>query len=405
MPHPSTIAGLSVRRLGRIEAHIENNYLATGRLPGTLTLVARRGEIAFLKAQGSMDIERNKPMARDTLFRIYSMTKPITSIAMMQLYEQGKFKLDDPVHKFIPAWRNLGVYSSGVYPEYVTTPPARAMTIHDLMTHMSGLTYGFSNRTNVDAAYRELRLDGGPQLTLERLVTQLAELPLEFSPGSAWNYSVSTDVVGYLVQLLSGQSLDDYFQEHIFAPLGMHDTGFTVGADKLDRFSACYQHQPGDRFALQDDPATSFFSGESCYFSGGGGLISTIDDYFRFAQALGNGGALDGQRIIGRSTLAFMRLNHLPNNQDLPGLTTGGFSETPYAGSGFGLGFSVKTDVAKSQTIGSVGEYGWGGMASTNFFIDPVEDIIMVFMTQLIPSSSYTLRQELRALVYGALVD
>lgn len=399
------IAGFDTQRLARIGEHLQSRYIDAGRLPGTLTLVARRGEVAYLDMRGMMDVERRKPVTRDTLFRVYSMTKPITSIALMQLYEQGRFLLDDPVHKFIPAWKNLQVYKAGVHPTFMTTPTARPMTVRDLLTHQSGLTYGFMNRTNVDAAYRALKLDGGAGLTLERLIDELSRLPLEFSPGSAWNYSVSTDVCGYLVQVISGMELTDYFAKHIFEPLGMTDTFFTVPADRVERFAACYQYQPGDRFTLQDDPAESHFTRAHGYLSGGGGLISTVDDYYRFVQALANGGEFGGARIIGRKTLEFMRMNHLPDNQDLPQVSVGSFSETPYEGSGFGLGFSVKTDVAKSQTNGSVGEYGWGGMASTNFFIDPVEDISMIFMTQLIPSSSYAVRQELRAMVYGALVD
>lgn len=398
------LAGLSLDRLRTIESHIDRHYIQPGKLPGTLTLVAQRGEIAYIKAQGLMDVERNKAMCRDTIFRIYSMTKPITSIAMMQLYEQGRFLLDDPVHRYIPAWKNLQVYKSGVYPDFITTPATRVMTIRDLLTHTSGLTYGFMQRTNVDAAYRQLGLDGSEGLTLEKLVSQLAELPLEFSPGTAWNYSVATDVLGYLVQILADQPFDEYLRERIFEPLGMLDTGFQVADAQLERFAACYQYEAGNQFKLQDDPATSAFRRKGTFLSGGGGLVSTIDDYFHFAQALCQGGALQGQRIIGRKTLEFMRSNHLPGNQDLPSLSVGSFSETPYAGSGFGLGFSVKTDVAKSQVNGSVGEYGWGGMASTNFFIDPVEELVMIFMTQLIPSSSYPIRQELRAIVNGALI-
>lgn len=404
MTELTQIAGLAAGQLGNIERHLDRRYIQPGKLPGALTLVARRGEVAYVKAQGLMDVERNKPVGRDTVFRIYSMTKPITSIAMMQLYEQGRFLLDDPVHKYIPAWKNLRVYKSGVYPNFLTTPATTTMTIRDLFTHMSGLTYGFMNRTNVDAAYRELGLDGSQNLTLEALVNQLGELPLEFSPGTAWNYSVSTDVLGYLVQLLTGQPLDEYLRENIFDPLDMPDTGFQVRDDQLDRFAACYQYRSGDRLQLQDDPETSHFRHKNKFVSGGGGLVSTIDDYFHFAQALCQGGEFRGQRIIGRKTLEFMRCNHLPSNQDLPGLAVGAFSETPYAGTGFGLGFSVKTDVAKSQTNGSAGEYGWGGLASTNFFIDPAEELVMIFMTQLIPSSSYPIRQELRAIVNGALV-
>lgn len=395
--------GLCLDRLNRITEHFDNQYIQPGKLPGALTLVARHGEIAWCEAQGLRDLERGLPMARDTLFRVYSMTKPVTSIAMMQLYEQGKFLLNDPVHKYIPSWRNMQVYKSGSYPNFETTPATSALTIRDLMTHTSGLTYGFTERTEVDAAYRQLKLDGSSILTLDKLVERLGELPLEFNPGSGWNYSVSTDVLGYLVQLLSGQNLADYFREHIFEPLEMVDTGFWVRPDQQDRFAACYLYQPGDTMKLQDDPERSKYLKQPRFLSGGGGLVSTIDDYYRFTQALSNGGERNGQRIIGRKTLEFMRRNHLPDNQDLPALSVGGFSETPYAGSGFGLGFSVKTDVTKSHTIGSEGEYGWGGLASTSFFIDPAEDLTVIFMTQLMPSSSYPIRQELRALVYGAL--
>lgn len=416
MREPKTVSGLSIDRLERIPRHLDEHYIRPGKLPCAVTLVARHGQVVWSRAQGLMDRERNKPAQRDTLFRIYSMAKPVTSIAMMQLYEQGRFLLDDPVHKYIPGWKHLGVYKSGLWPGFLTEPATSTMTIRDLLTHTSGLTYGFLNRTNVDAAYRELKLDGSGTLTLDKLIDRLSELPLEFSPGTAWNYSVSTDVVGYLVQLLSGQPLDEYFREHIFAPLGMSDTGFQVREDQLERFAACYLHQPDDAIPpgdaihpsgtmkLQDDPVRSRYRKTPNFLSGGGGLVSTVDDYHRFAQALCQGGEYQGQRIIGRKTLEFMRSNHLPGNRDLPSLSVGAFSETPYAGSGFGLGFSVKTDVAKSQANGSVGEYGWGGLASTTFFVDPVEDMVVVFMTQLMPSSAYPIRQQLRAMVYGALV-
>lgn len=396
-------SGVSLERLERITRHFDNHYIQPGKIPGAVTLVARYGKVVWCEAQGLRDVERNQPMERDTVFRIYSMTKPITSIAMMQLYEQGKFLLNEPVHKYIPSWRNLRVYKGGSHPDFETVPATSTMTIRDLMTHTSGLTYGFTERTEVDAAYRKLKLDGSTILTLDKLVDRLAELPLEFSPGTAWNYSVSTDVLGYLVELLSGQSLDSYFQEHIFGPLGMTDTGFHVRPDQRERFAACYLYQSGNTMKLQDDPERSRYLKEPKFLSGGGGLVSTIDDYFRFAQALCQGGEYQGQRIIGRKTLEFMRLNHLPGGQDLPALSIGGFTETPYAGSGFGLGFSVKTDIAKSATIGSPGEFGWGGLASTSFFIDPVEDLVVIFMTQLMPSSSYPIRQQLRALVYGVL--
>lgn len=398
--------GLCPDRLANIGDFIQQHYIDTGKLAGAMTLIARKGKIAYLQPQGLMDRERNKTMQRNSLFRIFSMTKPITSIALMQLYEKGLFLLNDPVHKYIPQWKDLGVYQAGAYPNFLTRRPQRDMTVHDLFTHMSGLTYGFMARSNVDAAYRKLRLDiGYSGFTLKDMINALAELPLEFDPGTAWNYSVSTDVLAYLVEVISGQPFDEYLQQHIFTPLAMNDTGFKVAQEDVQRFCACYQYHPKEICRLEDDPETSPYVGDISYFSGGGGLVSSIDDYFKFAQALANGGALNGHRIIGRKTLQFMTSNHLTNNQDLPQLSTGAFSETPYEGSGFGLGFSIKMDPAKSQTIGSVGEYGWGGMASTNFYVDPVEDIVMVFMTQLKPSTTHPIRQQLRALVNGAIID
>jgi len=404
MVKSDSVAGLSLSRLDRITRHFNENYIELGKLPCAVVLVARHGKIIWTSAQGLMDVERNKPAQRDTLFRIYSMTKPLTSIAMMQLYEQGRFLLDDPVHRYIPAFKNLQVFKSGNWPEFETAPATTTMTIRDLLTHTAGLTYGFLNRTNVDAAYRQLKLDGSGTLTLRKLVERLAKLPLEFSPGTAWNYSVATDVIGYLIQLLADKPLGDYFQEHLLTPLGMSDTGFQVREDQQHRFAACYLHQPGNTMKLQDDPERSRYQRTPAFLSGGGGLVSTVDDYYRFAQALCNGGEFGGHRIIGRKTLEFMCRNHLPDNQDLPALSTGAFSETPYAGSGFGLGFSVKTDVARSMANGSEGEFGWGGLASTSFFVDPAEDMVAIFMSQLMLSSSYPLRQELRAMIYGALI-
>lgn len=268
MPDANIVAGLSLERLERITRHLDERYIQPGKLPGAVTLVARHGEVVWVKAQGLMDVERNKVARRDTIFRIYSMTKPVTSIALMQLYEQGRFLLDDPVHRYIPSWRDLQVYKAGVYPDFQTEPASRAMTIRDLLTHMSGLTYGFLNRTNVDAAYRTLKLDGSRDLTLDTLIERLAGLPLEFTPGTAWNYSVATDVVGYLVQQLADQPLDDYFREHIFGPLEMNDTGFQVRPDQQERFAACYLHQPDNTMKLQDDPEHSRYLREPVLLSG-----------------------------------------------------------------------------------------------------------------------------------------
>jgi CubicO group peptidase (beta-lactamase class C family) len=396
--------GLSAQALRRIESHFSRRYIETEKIPGALVVVARHGKVALVSAMGRMDVERDKPLREDTLFRIYSMTKPVTSVALMQLYERGAFQLGDPVHKWIPAFESLRVFRQGRHPRFVTAPAERPMTVHDLLTHQSGLTYGFMERTPVDAAYRELRLETF-QGNLAEFVTALARLPLEFSPGTRWNYSVSTDVVGHLVELLSGQPLDSYFREHIFEPLGMRDTGFFVPAEQHARLAANYSLGAKGKIALLDDPAKSPFARPRAFLSGGGGLVSTGGDYLRFVEMLRRGGALDGARILGPRTLRFMTTNHLPGNTDIASISLGGPSETRAPGMGFGLGFSVLLDPVRAQTAGTVGDFGWGGMASTSFWVDPVEQLSVVFMTQLVPSSTFPLRPELKALVQGAIVD
>jgi CubicO group peptidase (beta-lactamase class C family) len=399
-----TELGLDPTRLSYIDAHLKG-YVDSGKMAGTLVLVARAGEIGHLSAYGLADRERNKPMARDTIFRIYSMSKPITSIALMQLYERGLFQVDDPVEKYIPEWSNQRVYVMGNGPAMVTKPVTRPMTVRDLLSHQSGLTYGFLERTNVDAMYRK---NGIGQIetrgTLREMVEALAALPLEFSPGDAWNYSVSTDICGYLVEVISGQRFDDYLQANIFDPLGMADTGFHVPQAKAHRLAANYGVAPNG-IRLIDDPATSTYLTPPTFLSGGGGLVSTIDDYLVFCQALVNGGEVNGTRIIGRKTLELMTSNHLPEGKDLAAHAMGRWAETTFSGIGFGLGFSVTLDPAKSQLSGTPGEFSWGGAASTVFWIDPIEDLVCIFMTQLMPSSHYNIRRELRAIVYSALAD
>jgi CubicO group peptidase (beta-lactamase class C family) len=398
--------GLSSSRLARIGEHF-GRYVDAGKLAGTLTLIARRGEIAYFEPQGHLEIERRRPMTQDAVFRIYSMTKPITSVGLMMLYEQGRFQLDDPVHRFIPAWRNLRVFVGGNHPVWASAPMARPMTIRDLLSHTSGLTYGFMERTNVDAAYRKLGVAdrARPGYTLQDMINTLSELPLEFSPGTRWNYSVSTDVVGHLIELISGRRLDVYLREHVLEPLGMRDTGFVIEERQVPRFAANYQRQADGKLALIDDPQQSQYR-ECTFFSGGGGLVSTAHDYFRFTKMLRNGGELDGERLLGRKTVQLMTTNHLPGDQDLTELAAGGmFTETAYAGVGFGLGFSVMRSPARAHILGTAGEYAWGGAASTAFWIDPVEDLIVIFMTQLMPSATYPLRRELRVLSYATIVD
>ena len=396
--------GLSSLRLDRIRAHLQS-YIDAGKLAGTLTLVARRGRIAYFEPQGHLELEGLRPMQRDTIFRIYSMTKPITNVAFMMLYERGLFHLDDPVRKFIPSWRDLRVYVSGAHPNFVTKPAERPMTIRDLLTHTSGLMYGSTARSQVDAAYRQLGVAemGTADYTLQDMVDQLAQLPLEFSPGTRWQYSVATDVVGYLVEVLSGQSFDAFLRDHIFAPLGMRDTSFLIPRDRLQRFAHCYIRQADGGLALFDAPQTSEYR-QGQFWSGGSGLLSTAADYYRFASMLLHRGEWRGVRLLGRKTLDFMTQNHLPGGQDLSKLVRlGAFSESAFHGVGFGLGFSVLQDA--TRVAGSSGEYAWGGFASTAFWIDPVEELIVIFMTQLVPSSAYPLRRELRGLAYGALLD
>jgi CubicO group peptidase (beta-lactamase class C family) len=375
-------------------------------MPCAQVLVARKGEVIHQSVVGLRDVERGVKLTDDTVFRIYSMTKPVTSVALMTLVEEGLIALDDPVTKHIPAWKDLGVFAAGVEPAFLTTPPARPMQVVDLLRHTSGLTYGFQNRTNVDAAYRKLKLEefnGGHDLA--GFVEALGKLPLDFSPGEAWNYSVATDVVGYLVQKIAGKPLGEVLHERIFKPLRMVDTGFFVRADQRSRLGACYNATPKGGLKLQDDPQTSTYLKPPSLESGGGGLVSTAADYMRFANMLVNGGELDGARILSPMTVRLMASNHLPGGKDLTELSRSLFSESTNAGVGFGLGFAVVFDPPKTLVPCSQGEFYWGGAASTAFWVDPVEQVSVVFMTQLLPSSTYPIRRELRTLVYSALME
>ena len=395
--------GLDGKVMGNIRDYLKEQYVEPGKYVGTLTLVARKGEIAYLDALGFMDRENKKAMQEDAIFSIYSMSKPITSIALMQLYEKSLFRLDDPIHWHIPSWRNLRVYESGLYPNFLTSRPKRHMTIRDLLSHMSGLTYDFMLRTNVDAAYRKTKLQATGDL--QAMIDTLAQLPLEFSPGDQWNYSVSTDVCGYLVEHFSGMKLDKYFQKHIFDPLGMEDTGFSCAKEKVDRLASLYEQHPKKGPVLVDPGgAKTARVKKRKMLSGGGGLLSTMSDYYRFCSMLLNQGELEGTRIIGRKTLAMMASNHLPDNKDLTEMSQSAFSETTYQGVGFGLGFSVILDPVKTQSLTDVGEYGWGGAASTVFWVNPKEEMVVIFLTQLLPSSTYQVRRELRSLIYSSLM-
>ncbi len=410
-------AGMSTAAFDRLEAHLKHRYVDAGRFPGTQVLVYRRDKVVHSAVQGFADLERRAPVKHDTIFRIYSMTKPLTSVAFMMLVEEGRVALDEPVQKYIPEWKNLGVFQAGTAPPFLTKPPSRPMLIVDLLRHTSGLTYGFQQRSNVDAAYREMKIGEVEKAgTLQTMVEDLAKMPLEFSPGEAWNYSVSTDVIGYLIGKISGKPFEQFLKERILDPLGMNDTDFFVPADKVHRFAACYSADPkgGMTFhagqqrgglTLQDDPATSSFLSPPSFISGGGGLCSTAADYLTFCRALLGGGELGGVRLIGPKTLALMTSNHLPEGSDLPGMSRSLFSEATYNGIGFGLGFSVTMNPTLTLIPGSAGEYSWGGAATTSFWIDPAEELIAIFMTQVLPSSAYPLRRELRTMIYAGITE
>lgn len=400
--------GLDPSRLAYIQNYFQS-YVDRGKIAGFSTLISRHGEIAHFEVAGQRDRERALPMEKDTIFRIYSMTKPITSLALMMLYEEGHFQLSHPVSRYIPAFKNLKVWAGGTAEKYETKPCDREMTIRDLLTHTSGLTYGFMYEHPVDALYRKAGIEGANtvDLTLKEMVEALAGIPLLFSPGTHWNYSVSTDVCGHLVEVLSGRPLDEFLASRIFAPLGMSDTSFFVPKEKLDRFATNYFRDPKTKKSgiMDVGDETSTYAKPPKFLSGGGGLTSTITDYWRFCQMLLNGGELDGVRICSPKTIEFMTVNHLPGGKTMKEMSISAFSELAAEGSGFGLGFQVVLDPADAQAIGSAGNFSWGGAASTYFWIDPEEDLIAIFMTQLYPSSTYPFRPQLQQLVYGAVIE
>jgi CubicO group peptidase (beta-lactamase class C family) len=412
---PETV-GMSSARLARLDEVMKRRYVNTGYLPGMLTYVWRKGHLVHTGMCGHMDIERGKPLREDAIFRIYSMTKPITAVALMMLVEEGLIGLDDTVHSHIPAWKNLGVYASGMPsllqdapPSFITTPTLRPMKVVDLATHTSGLTYGFMMRSAVDAAYRQAKVaDRQTASGPAEMIEQLARIPLDFSPGTAWNYSVSIDVLGYLVEKLSGMSFGEFLRTRLFEPLGMNDTAFWVPPDKTERFTSCYQPETGGSgLKVQDDARESTYAKPPRLESGGGGLVSTGQDYLRFCRMMLNGGTLDGVQILSPKTVALFSLNYLPEGREIADMALPGmFSESSYAGVGFSLGCGVNVDVAKTRLPGSLGEYFWGGAAATAFWIDPKEELTVVFMTQVMGSEArLTLRRDLRTLVYSAMTE
>lgn len=411
--------GLDQNRLGRVSNWLEQQVIKQ-RVAGASLLLCRRGQPAFFEAVGASEIETGRIFSEDTIVRVFSMTKPITTVAAMMLYEQGCFQLDHPVSRYLPAFADTPVWSGGDIT--ATVAQQTPMTIRQLMTHTAGLTYGFMQQNVIDAEYRGRGLEQRRSVKLADWVDSLADIPLLCQPGSQWNYSVATDVLGRLVEIWSGLSLAEFFEAHICGPLGMVDTGFSVPADQTSRFAALYGPSSGQTMAsvaaggishedrigglrLIESADNNDYLKPPEFFSGGGGLVSTMSDYARFCQMLMNRGELDGSRLLSRKTVDFMRLNQLPNNGDMASMGQPVWSETSYEGIGFGIGWAVVLDPVKAHIIASVGEHHWGGAASTFFWLDPEEELFVIFLTQLIPSSTYPIRRELRSRIYQTLVN
>jgi CubicO group peptidase (beta-lactamase class C family) len=397
--------GLSAERLARLDRHFAR-YVDDGRLAGWLVLVSRRGQIAHLSTYGQRDLASGAPVEADTLWRLYSMTKPVTSVAAMMLYEEGAFDLRDPISKWIPSFASMRVYAGGPAAAAATRPAMEPVRVWHLLTHTAGLTYGFHHVHPVDAMYAAAGYEWGtpPGADLATAVDAWAGLPLLFEPGTEWAYSVATDVLGRLVEVISGMPLDRFFAERILGPLGMTDAAFWVPEDKAARLATLYGVRPGEPVAIPI-PGSRDALHPPDMLSGGGGLIGTARDYHRFTQMLLGRGELDGTRILGPRTVDFMARNHLPGGADLKAFGRPLFAETTFEGVGFGLGFSVSLDTAAAKLIGTPGEFAWGGAASTAFWVDPAEELTVVFLTQLLPSSTYPIRPQLKALVYQAIVD
>lgn len=397
--------GLSSDRLARVDAWRER-WVNSGKLPCALTAIMRKGEIVHVGVTGQADMERGTAANLDTIFRIYSMTKPLTSVAIMMLYEDGAFQLDDPISRVIPGFKDMRVMTGASRGTITTEPAQREITYRDLLSHTSGLTYGFMESGAVDGLYRARGIDfnWGENKSLDEVVEKLVQAPLIAHPGSEWNYSVSTDVLGYLVERIGGQPFADFLRAKVIQPLGMEDTDFFVPKEKLDRFASNYgATADGGLNRIDDAQDSPRYNAMPPVASGGGGLVSTAHDYMRFCRFMLNKGELDGVRLLGRKTVELMTMNHLDGDMAAMGQPT--WSESPATGIGFGLGFSVMLDPARAQIAGTPGEYAWGGAASTAFWCDPVEDMAVVFLTQLMPSSRYAVRRELRVLTYQAIVE
>ncbi len=400
--------GLDAQRLRRIDARLAR-YVDEGKLPGWLVTVSRHGKLVHVASRGQRDTEAGLPVEADTVWRLYSMTKPITSVAAMMLYEEGAFELTDPVSKFVGSFGNVRVFSGGTDFAPVTVPATEPVQIWHLLTHTAGRTYGFHRAHPVDAMYRAAGFDIGTRVTMDLATAcdKWASMPLLFQPGKEWAYSVATDVLGRVVEVASGMSLDEFFASRILGPLGMTDTAFHPSQEQRPRMAALYVRGRGGEATRADHLDET--AQPPVMLSGGGGLIGTAADYNRFMAMLLNlpsspAGSLDGVRLLSPRTVAYMGSNHLPGNADLEAFGRRLFAEVPFRGIGFGLGFAVVIDPVPGEVICSAGEMSWGGAASTAFWVDPAEGLAVSLFTQLIPSSAYPLRSQLRQLVYQAIV-
>jgi CubicO group peptidase (beta-lactamase class C family) len=398
--------GMDAARLARIDTHLAR-YVDDGRLAGWQVLVTRRGQTVHSSVRGSRDLEAGLPVEPETLWRIYSMTKPITAVVAMSLYEQGAFSLNDELSRYLPEFADMRVLVGGNAEQPKTVPATEPIRLWHLLTHTSGLTYAFTRSSVLDEMYRLAGADpvADPTADLAAMCERWAALPLLFEPGTAWNYSVATDVLGRVIEVLTGQTLEQAFAERVLGPLKMTDTRWWVEESEAARLAALYVPNPTDGSALRYDAMGGHALRPPRVLSGGGGLISTAADYARFTSLLLRGGELDGVRLLGPRTLAYMTRNHLPGGGTLTSLGRGQFAETAYDGIGFGLGFGVSVDPVATKVTATAGEFTWGGLASTAFWVDPAEQLTCHFYTQLVPSSTYPIRTELRQLVYAAIVD
>jgi CubicO group peptidase (beta-lactamase class C family) len=406
---PAEEVGMSSERLARI-APAMGRFIDAGKIPGTVTLVARHGKVVHFEALGSQNIAEGIPMERDTIFRLYSESKPVTGVATMILFEEGHFLLSDPISKYLPEFSDMRVFT-GIVDGEVQTEPARPITIHHLLTHTAGLTYSFFP-TPVGQMYREAGIGGSASeakfANLDEWCRALAKMPLVAQPGTEWNYSVAMDVLGRLVEVVSDQSFRNFMKERIFDPLGMVDTDFYVPDEKLDRFAANYGATPSGGMVVIDDPATSSNRKRPAVEMGGAGLVGTVADMHRFTQMLANGGELGGVRILGRKTVELMMMNHLGPEfgpDPLSSLFSLSGPSGRYYGYGFGLTGYVVTDPAQIGMPVSKGLFSWGGAATTYFWVDPKEDLVGVMHTQIMPEGTYPVIQHMHLATYQAIID